>query len=317
VNNYNNDKNKLISLLSKKDEDIKEKVEKQKILNEDINKQLNENKKIKQNILLIQNKCKNLLNSKNLLEDKVIKQENKVNELTKSINEIKKIVNEKENEINQDKIYINNLKEIISDLNKEYNESEINNKIIKNGNNNYDYNKEITSLKLELNHLKNGGTINNNIDIFNYKIKKSKNKRYNSIKNHNSLLIKDNSVKKKNVIPKIINYQKYKLINNNKIKTNSKSKNKSLPNVEEHKRKYIEKKLFKMNGMAKNNIKSQIIKPYDNFNMPIIESRNYNNRSTHKIYEKHLNNSIKEEYEKQKIDEVKVLLDKIVSDFDV
>ena len=51
------------------------------------------------------------------------------------------------------------------------------------------------------------------------------------------------------------------------------------------------------------------------FNIPKFENKLLNNSPIHKIYEKHYNNCKKEEFEKQKIEEVKELFDKIVPDF--
>ena len=331
LNHYNNDKKKLIILLSQKDQDINEKINKEKLLNDDINKQLNENNKIKNNINIIQIKCQSLLKNKMILEDTVIKQENKLTELNNSIEEVMKIINKKENEINHDKIYINNLKEIINDLQKEYNNVEIRNKI-------NSHNKELINLKIQLNALKNKpkNIINinhvNNISNRNYLNKnnhplnylyqnknniltgRKKNQKNINHQNNKSLFIPKNKLiitnrNIKNNVPKIFINHKYKIINNRNQRNNSRqNNNNSLPNVE----KYLRKNENKIDIEDKNNIKSQIL---NNYAFDIVNPE-YKADSIPRLYQKHLNISKKEELEKQKIDEVKDLLDKIVSDFE-
>ena len=109
--------------------------------------------------------------------------------------------------------------------------------------------------------------------------------------------------------------KKYKITNNNKKSKNiySQINNNSLPNVEKFEKKNNIKKFIININNEKSNLKSQII---NNKGYNLSNISNYNNNIMPKIYQKHLNESKKEEYEKQKIDEVKILLDKIVSDFE-
>ena len=127
------------------------------------------------------------------------------------------------------------------------------------------------------------------------------------------------SNEKKGTIPII---QKYKIADFNKknknkknIKINHKS-NHSLPNVVGSKNNFNLKKYMINEG--KNNIKNKLINKDsgNELKIPKIYSNISRNISVPKIYEKHLSVSKTEEIEKQKIDEVKDLINQIVSDFD-
>ena len=344
INQYNKDKNKLVGLLKEKNEAINEKINNEKQLNEDINKQLNENLKIKNNINELINKCKSLLKNKNILEDTVIQQENKVDELTKSINEIMKIISKKENQINHDKLYISDLKQLIKELKMDY-LIQLKNKQSEN------YQKELRSLNAQLKYLKKGthniininninsqnsynyNNNNNSISILhksgNFNFNKNNaneynksyksNKRYINFYNNKSLSVKKNKNKpvilsndKINKIPLI---QKYKIENylNKQIKINTSQKNnQSLPNVEGY-RNNINLKSNIINE-AKINLKSQIInkRNYKNeLKIPKIDNRHSRN-----IPKPKLNFPQTNDIDKKKIEEVKDLIDKIVSEFD-
>ena len=347
INQYNNDKNKLVALLKEKNEAINEKINNEKQLNEDINKQLNENIKIKNNINALVNKCKSLLKNKNILEDTVIQQENKVDELTKSINEIMKIISKKETQINHDKLYISDLKQLIKELKMDYH-NQIKNKQSKN------YQKELKSLNAQLNYLKKGahniininninnknyynydynninnnsinilhksGNFNfnrNNADEYNKSFKS--NKRYINFYNNKSLSVKKNKNKpviiNNDNISKIPLIQKYKIENylnkQNKINVSQKN-NQSLPNVEGY-RNNINLKNYLINE-AKTNLKSQIINKRNYRNE--LQIPKIDNRHSRNIPRPKLNFPQTHDIEKQKIEEVKDLIDKIVSEFD-
>ena len=275
-----------------------------------INKQLNENLKIKNNINELINKCKSLLKNKNILEDTVIQQENKVDELTKSINEIMKIISKKENQINHDKLYISDLKQLIKELKMDY-LIQLKNKQSEN------YQKELRSLNAQLKYLKKGthniininninsqnsynyhnnnnsisilhksGNFNfnkNNVNEYNKSYKS--NKRYINFYNNKSLSVKKNKNKpvilSNDKISKIPLIQKYKIENylNKQIKINTSQKNnQSLPNVEGY-RNNINLKNNIINE-AKINLKSQIInkRNYKNeLKIPKIDNRHSRN----------------------------------------
>ena len=76
--------------------------------------------------------------------------------------------------------------------------------------------------------------------------------------------------------------------------------------------KFLRKNENKRDTEEKKILKSQIL----NNNQLDFENSEYKMDSIPRLYQKHLNNSKKEELEKQKIDEVKDLLDKIVLDFE-
>jgi hypothetical protein len=104
--------------------------------------------------------------------------------------------------------------------------------------------------------------------------------------------------------------------NKNKIKINHKS-NHSLPNVAGFKNNFNLKKYMINEG--KINLKNKLLnKDLGNeLKIPKIYNNNISrNISVPKIYEKHLSVSKTEDIEKQKIDEVKDLINQIVSDFD-
>ena len=185
------------------------------------------------------------------------------------------------------------------------------------------YNKNFSNKNNSIYYLhKNNSSRNYNL----FKKERPINQRLINLKSYRSLLEESNKTKsliedndKKTInIPNIINMNKYKIINNNKNKKINFHNNISLPNLDEYKRKNKLKKYI-IYDRNKNNLKSQIINNNNSIgllNVPNLEKINYKNSSISKIYEKHLNSCKKEEYEKQQIDEVKDLLDKIVSDFE-
>ena len=124
----------------------KESDKKENELNNNLMKQLIENKKIKNNLDNIKIKCNNLEKNKRELEDVIFQQENKVNELSTSVKKIVNMVKIKDIEINNNKIYINNLEETIKDLNKEFHQIRLKKK--------KDNSQEISNLKSQLEHLK-------------------------------------------------------------------------------------------------------------------------------------------------------------------
>ena len=188
-------------------------------------------------------------------------------------------------------------------------------------------NQELINLKKQFNYLKNAphniininniNNINNrnyynkNNHIINKRYKKPQNNRSLIVKNKNDTIVSYNHIS--NNIPKIIG-KKYKIINNKNSKNMySQINNNSLPNVEKFEKKNNVKKYIINNGLKTNVINNK----GNNLSViPKIENKDYNNNFMPKIYQKYLNDSKKEEYEKQKIDEVKILLDKIVSDFE-
>ena len=322
LNEYNKDKKKLEILLDKKEEDINERNNKGNKLKKDINAQSNENIKIKQNINIVRIKFKHLMKEKHDLEDIMIKQENKINRLNKSINEVKKVIDIKEKEISKDKIYINNLKGVIKDLKNEFECKSIK-KINKNNKS-----KEFLKVKTQFDNLKskahniininNINNINNKNYIYNnpinnlYKINIGRNKKYNNKiiikyrnkKNNNSLFNRNNS---KNSLFHSKNSLKYF------EKYNTKN-NISLPNVEkiEKKKKDLQIKIKDSKIKLFINKKKYIDlledqKIYDSDNGKNIKLR---------ILKKHQDISRKEAYEKEKIEEVKGLFDKIINDFE-
>ena len=334
VNQFNNDKKLLISLLDKKEEDINNRKNIQLLLNDDINKQLNENSIIKNNLNIMQNKCKVLLKSKSLLEDTVIKKESKVNELDKSMNEIMKIMNKKEVEINNDKVYINSLKDIIKELQQKYNTNKNNKKKILNSKMNFSYlkkenekiniiNRNDTNSKKYLkknNYIYNLYRNNSNKKDNRYNENIKMNQRYYNLRHNKSTFEENNSINtlfsNSNNLQAIIRKNKNQNSNNKRNKMYNRENNNSLPDLNELKIKINIRNKIISDGVGKNE-KSQLIKNNSimAFNIPKFENKLLNNSPIHKIYEKHYNNCKKEEFEKQKIEEVKELFDKIVSDF--
>ena len=319
---YNKDKKILEILLGKKEDEICERKYKEDKLKKNINIQTNENMKIKNNINIIQTKCSDLIKEKYDLEDIVIKQEDKINFLNKSINEVKQIIDTKDNQIKKDKIYINNLKEVIRDLKNEFNYKSV--KRI----NKYNPNKEFLKIKIQLNNLKNQehNIINinniNNINNKNYiynnsinnlmrininKTKKYNNKlniRFRNKKNNDSFLKRRDS-----------NNDRY-FSNNSKryFEININQKNNSLPNVE-HSSKRQDINFYKK-GIYKNKLNLDK-NTYNNINKEQ-KLKNDENKNILKprLLKKHIKMPEKEENEKEKINEVKDLFDKIIFDFD-
>ena len=299
------------------------------LLNDSMKKDGNENSMIKNHLNMIQDNCNALLKKKALLEDKVIRKEDKVIELNKSMNEIMKIMNKKEDQIKQDKKYINNLRDLLSDLKNKYNSNNHNNlnniisKPLISMQYNYprkDLNKNNSSDKNTntLTKIKNFSIINlyrNNGNVY------DGNSKYLSLKDRSSLEEKNGSktliTNGFNLPPYIIKNYLYK--NNNFIKNrnNESQNNKSLPDVKEYKRKKLLRKIVLADGKKKS-VKSRIIKnnSFSLLDLPKNTNRNNDNSPMRKLYEKYVNNYKKEEYEKKKIEEVKELFDKIVSDFD-
>ena len=117
---YNLEKEKLMENLNKKNELLNTKMTQENQLNNNLMKQLIENKIIQTSLDNIIIKCKNLEKDKNELENVILEQENKVNELSTSIKKAIEVLNLKNSELNNNKLYIKNLEDIIRDLNKEF-----------------------------------------------------------------------------------------------------------------------------------------------------------------------------------------------------
>ena len=321
LNEYNKDKKKLEILLGKKEEDINERNNKGNKLKKDINIQSNENMKIKNNINIIKTKFKHLTKEKYDLEDIVIKQENKINGLNKSINEVKQIIDVKEKEISKDKIYINNLKEVIKDLKNEYD-----NKSMKRINKNYK-NKEFLKMKTQLEELKNKvqniininniNNINNKNYIYNnpinnlYKINIGRNKKYN-----NKIIIRYRNKGNNSVLNR--NDSRNSLLNS-KISQNyfgkkNNKNNMSLPNAGRILKRTKDIQIRIKNDKDKFFINNK--KYIDLFEDHKIYDREKGKNMKLRILKKHQEISRKEAYEKEKIEEVKGLFDKIIDDFD-
>ena len=319
LNEYNKDKKKLEILIGKKEEDINQISNKENKLKRNISIQTNENMKIKNNINIIKTKCNNLIKEKYNLEDIVIKQEEKINGLNKSINEVRHIMNIKDNEISKDKIYIKNLKDVINDLKKEYKHKNIKK------NKNLNQNKGLFNLRIKLNDLKNQGqniininninNINNKNYFYNnsinnlYKINIGKNPKYNNKMNIRYRNEKNNNSFLRRIDPK--NNMYFSKNTKNYYEINTSQKNKSLPNVERSTKRPKDIQIYKI---IKNKNKL-ILNKRKNFNF--LEEQKIKNDENLKprLLKQNLDLS-NEEDEKEKMEEVKGLFDKIIFDFD-
>ena len=319
MNECNINRKKLEILLGKKVEDIKLRNNKENKLKKDLIIQTNQNHEMTKNINIIQTKCNYLIKEKYNLEEIVIRQEDRINDLSKSMNEIKQVLNLKENEINKGKIYINNLKGIIKDLKNGYNPKGINRT------NKNKQNKGFINLKIYQNTVKNReyNIINfnnfnnfknrNNNSINNlFKININKNKKYNYKINLRRRNNKNNTplkrIDSKNKIYFFNNSLKHYEINANK-------KNKSLPIVEQSSK--ISKDI-QINGIKNTNNKLIINTKQYNYIFKEPKSKNDENKIDLKqrYKKKHLDFFKEEESDKEKINVIKGLFDKIIYHFE-
>ena len=172
--------------LNKKNEILNNKKNEENQLNNNLMKQLMENKKIKNNLDNITIKCKNLEKDKKELEDVILEQEIKVNELSSSVNKIIEMMNQKNTEITNNKLYIKNLEETIKDLNREFYNMRMKKK--------KENSKEIVKLRTQLASLKkenqklleqnNQNIDKNNESIRNYEFIPVKSKKHSVSRNH-------------------------------------------------------------------------------------------------------------------------------------
>ena len=199
LDKYNKEKQALLDDLNKKNEIFNTKKREENELNNNLMKQLIENKKIKNSLDNIKIKYRNLEIDKKELEDIILEQENKVNELSSSVKKIVDMVNIKNNEINNNKTYIKNLEETIRDLNREFYNMRMRKK--------KENSKEIIKLKTQLENLKkeNQKLIQNNPS--NSSNNETTSRNFDFFPNENNNHILSRNIKIKN-----INNNKYKKI---------------------------------------------------------------------------------------------------------
>ena len=208
---YSTEKKKMLSTLNEKNEKINDKLNGANNLNDNIMKQILENKKYNYMLFQIKIKKQNLEKDIFELENIIMKQKNKINDLSTSVENIVKIVENKNNEIKSNKNYIFNLENNIKEINKKFSNIK---------QNKYTYNnikkeelpkllEQIEKLKKEYIYLieknKNSLKFKNNIKI-----------NYNIINNNGNNIINDlnkyNFNKSKNI--SVIQNERYE----NKIK---------------------------------------------------------------------------------------------------
>lgn len=314
---YSKEKNNLLNILNAKNEEINGKLNKENELNNNLMKQLIENKKIKQNLDNIKIKCNNLEKSKKELEDVILQQENKVNELSSSVQNVINIVKIKNIEINNNKIYITNLEETIKDLNKEFHQLRLkkkkeNNQEISNLKNQLDnikkeykrlidYNNNVGNRQLfNYNHISNNHIISRNYNINNFNnngnkkikirmcVKNPNNNRlsYSSLNISNIVNINEHKGKRvnsqKSIRNQIINYNNDLLSKNYFSSSKKNSENSNSNNYHNIKRKNIK---IKKLGYIRNNSNLNInkVKRIKNISQKNIS---YNNIKGYKLRDK-------------------------------
>ena len=311
INESKNQKEKIQLEINQKEENILNKNNELKKLNEELNQQkLNQNE-LNSKINLMKNKYKKMEENNKELENVIIKQEEKVQELSLKIKKIVNNIQEKNTELNKNKSYITKLENTIKDLNKQFRLLRIQKP--KQSQNEMNYLKsQIAELRRELD--KDKSIIRNrSVGSINSYDRSFIQNRYN-YNYQNSSFSKNNSY----------NIRKYYKVPQPKTRSVSLPKmyNQSIPrkNIRNNiKNDYIQKINSKINIIAKNvpndkidkidNSDNQDIKLYYRPNNIVVQN-NYKPISIINNEEVKLN----EIKEKEKIDEIKNLMDQLVND---
>ena len=120
IEQYKKQKEKKNIEINQKEENILNKKNESKTLLQEINIQKKYNIQLNSQIKLMSKKYKNMEENNKDLENVIIKQEEKINELSLKLNNIVKDIQKKNSEINKNKIYIIKLENTVKDLNKQY-----------------------------------------------------------------------------------------------------------------------------------------------------------------------------------------------------
>ena len=120
IEQYKKQKEKINIEIKQKEENILNKKNESKTLLQEINIQKKYNIQLNSQIKLMSKKYKNMEENNKDLENVIIKQEEKINELSLKLNNIVKDIQKKNSEINKNKIYIIKLENTVKDLNKQY-----------------------------------------------------------------------------------------------------------------------------------------------------------------------------------------------------
>ena len=120
IEQYKKQKEKINIEINQKEGNILNKKNESKTLFQEINIQKKYNIQLNSQIKLMSKKYKNMEENNKDLENVIIKQEEKINELSLKLNNIVKDIQKKNSEINKNKIYIIKLENTVKDLNKQY-----------------------------------------------------------------------------------------------------------------------------------------------------------------------------------------------------
>ena len=273
---YSTEKKKMLSTLNEKNEKINDKLNGANNLNDNIMKQILENKKYNDMLFQIKIKKQNLEKDIFELENIIMKQKNKINDLSTSVENIVKIVENKNNEIKSNKNYIFNLENNIKEINKKFSNIK---------QNKYTYNnikkeelpkllEQIEKLKKEYIYLieknKNSLKFKNNIKI-----------NYNIINNNGNNIIKDlnkyNFNKSKNIslIPNERYENKIQKIYHNQNNYHSRNKFNELNGISPNNQRKIisETRIRNINNISENVLNKKLL---NNYNYKKFNIDNYN-----------------------------------------
>ena len=273
---YSTEKKKMLSTLNEKNEKINDKLNGANNLNDNIMKQILENKKYNDMLFQIKIKKQNLEKDIFELENIIMKQKNKINDLSTSVENIVKIVENKNNEIKSNKNYIFNLENNIKEINKKFSNIK---------QNKYTYNnikkeelpkllEQIEKLKKEYIYLieknKNSLKFKNNIKI-----------NYNIINNNGNNIIKDlnkyNFNKSKNIslIPNERYDNKIQKIYHNQNNYHSRNKFNELNGISPNNQRKIisETRIRNINNISENVLNKKLL---NNYNYKKFNIDNYN-----------------------------------------
>ena len=273
---YSTEKKKMLSTLNEKNEKINDKLNGANNLNDNIMKQILENKKYNYMLFQIKIKKQNLEKDIFELENIIMKQKNKINDLSTSVENIVKIVENKNNEIKSNKNYIFNLENNIKEINKKFSNIK---------QNKYTYNnikkeelpkllEQIEKLKKEYIYLieknKNSLKFKNNIKI-----------NYNIINNNGNNIIKDlnkynfNKSKNISIIPNERYENKIQKIYHNQNNYHSRNKFNELNGISPNNQRKIisETRIRNINNISENVLNKKLL---NNYNYKKFNIDNYN-----------------------------------------
>ena len=273
---YSTEKKKMLSTLNEKNEKINDKLNGANNLNDNIMKQILENKKYNYMLFQIKIKKQNLEKDIFELENIILKQKNKINDLSISVENIVKIVENKDNEIKSNKNYIFNLENNIKEINKKFSNIK-QNKYIYNNIKKEELPKlleQIEKLKKEYIYLieknKNSLKFKNNIKI-----------NYNIINNNGNNIINDlnkyNFNKSKNI--SVIQNERYenkiKKIYHNQNNYHSRNKFNELNGISPNNQRKIisETRIRNINNISENVLNKKLL---NNYNYKKFNIDNYN-----------------------------------------